>query len=327
MPILASLCFGFVPMLCFAFFVYWLDRYEKEPKVLLTTVFFWGVIVAAGGAYLLNTMFGIGIYWLSGSEQVADLATGSLIAPTVEETLKGLAVLVVFLVVRHEFDSILDGIIYAAIVALGFAATENSLYIYRGFAQEGWTGFWTLVFIRVFLVGWQHPFYTAFVGIGLAVARLNRGRAVILTAPLVGLVLAVFAHSFHNTIPAILGGFGLIAGMALDWGGWALMATFTAWALWRESACLKRHLADEVTAGRMTGDQYRTAGSALAQFAAATSALFGSRYTSTVRFYQVCGELAHKKEQLARLGDERGNQVRVKQLQAELASLSPHVGV
>ena len=56
----------------------------------------------------------------------------------------------------------------------GFAATENTLYIYNGFHQNGWSGLAFLVFVRVILVGWQHPFYTAFTGIGLAVARLNR---------------------------------------------------------------------------------------------------------------------------------------------------------
>ena len=49
-----------------------------------------------------------------------------MIAPIIEESLKGLAVLLVFLLFRKEFDSILDGIVYAAITALGFAATENS---------------------------------------------------------------------------------------------------------------------------------------------------------------------------------------------------------
>ena len=87
----------------------------------------------------------------------------SIIAPIIEEGLKGLAVLVVFLLFRNEFDSVLDGIVYAAITAMGFAAIENVLYIFRnGFQDSGWEGFWTMVFIRVLLVGWMHPFFTAF---------------------------------------------------------------------------------------------------------------------------------------------------------------------
>ena len=73
MPLLASILFGFVPMFFFAFFIYWLDRYEKEPKALLTTVFFWGVIVAAGGAFIINTVLGVGVYLFTGSEVATEL--------------------------------------------------------------------------------------------------------------------------------------------------------------------------------------------------------------------------------------------------------------
>jgi hypothetical protein len=39
MAFLASLFFGFTPMLFFAYILYWLDRYEKEPIPLLIGVF------------------------------------------------------------------------------------------------------------------------------------------------------------------------------------------------------------------------------------------------------------------------------------------------
>src|SRR5512146_596990 len=161
MAFLASLFFGFVPMFLFAAFVNWLDRYEKEPKLLLGAAFVWGVVIAGGGAFILNTAFGIGIYAVTGSEGIADFGTTSIIAPIIEEALKGLAVLVVFLLFRKEFDSILDGIVYAAITAMGFAAIENVLYIYRnGYLEHSWQGFWTLAIIRI-LIMWMHPFFTA----------------------------------------------------------------------------------------------------------------------------------------------------------------------
>ena len=113
MALLASFFFGFVPMFMFAAFVNWLDRYEKEPKLLLGAAFLWGVMIAGGGAYILNTAFGIGIYALTGSEGAAEIGTTSIVAPIIEEGLKGLAVLVVFLMFRKEFDSVLDGVVYA----------------------------------------------------------------------------------------------------------------------------------------------------------------------------------------------------------------------
>jgi RsiW-degrading membrane proteinase PrsW (M82 family) len=126
-----SIVLGFVPLLFFAQFIYWLDRYEKEPLKLLIFVFFWGLVVAACGSYLINTIFGMGIFLFTNSEQTTQLMTGLLIAPIVEEILKGIAVLIVLLLFKPEFDSVLDGVVYAAIVALGFAAVENSYYIYN----------------------------------------------------------------------------------------------------------------------------------------------------------------------------------------------------
>ena len=93
MAFLVSLFFGFVPMFIFAAFVNWLDRYEKEPKLLLGAAFVWGAVIAAGGAFILNTAFGIGIYALTGSEGTAEFGTTSIVAPIIEEGLKGLAVL------------------------------------------------------------------------------------------------------------------------------------------------------------------------------------------------------------------------------------------
>src|SRR5215208_3420829 len=197
MALLGAFFFGFVPMFLFAAFVNWLDRYEKEPKLLLGAAFFWGVIIAGGGAYVLNTAFGIGIYTLTGSEGAAEFGTSSIAAPIIEEGLKGLAVLIVFFLFRKEFDSLLDGIVYAAITAMGFAAVENVLYIYRnGYQENGWEGFWILVVIRVFLVGGMHPFFTSFTGIGLAIARLSRNVLVKTLAVPTGYAVAVAAHAF-----------------------------------------------------------------------------------------------------------------------------------
>ena len=75
-----------------------------------------------------------------------------------------------------------------AITAMGFAAIENVLYIYRnGYQESGWEGFWTLVVIRVILVGWMHPFFTAFTGIGLAIAGMSRNMLVKIIAVPAGL--------------------------------------------------------------------------------------------------------------------------------------------
>ncbi|HLO18419.1 MAG TPA: PrsW family intramembrane metalloprotease [Anaerolineales bacterium] len=324
MAFLGALFFGFVPMFVFALFVNWLDRYEKEPKLLLGAAFVWGMVIAAGGAFILNTAFGIGIYALTGSEGAAEFGTTSIVAPIIEEGLKGLAVLIVFLMFRSEFDSVLDGVVYAAITAMGFAAIENVLYIYRnGYLENGWQGFWTLVVIRIILVGWMHPFFTSFTGIGLAIARMSRNVLVKIIAVPTGYAIAVTAHAFHNTFSGLIGGVeGLLAGTFVDYIGYAAMLVFVIWMVVYERNILKRNLREEVANGMISQNQYNTATSFF-QTNARLSALTSGTFRATSRFYQVCGELAHKKEQLAKVGDEDGNTRTIEKLRAELVQLAP----
>ncbi|MFT3893435.1 MAG: PrsW family intramembrane metalloprotease [Anaerolineales bacterium] len=324
MALLGAIFFGFVPMFVFAGFVNWLDRYEKEPKLLLGAAFVWGVVIAGGGAYILNTMFGIGVYIVTGSEGAADFSTTSIAAPIIEEGLKGLAVLVVFLLFRNEFDSILDGIVYGAITAMGFAAIENVLYIYRnGFQGGGWEGFWTLVVIRVLLVGWMHPFFTSFTGIGLAISRMSRNPLVKFLAVPAGYFTAVMAHAFHNTFSTVLGGAGgFFIGIFADYIGYGFMLAFIIWMIVRERNILKKQLVEEVSNGLVSPKQYNTAISFF-QTGVHLSALSSGTFRATSRFYQVLGELAHKKEQLSQIGEERGNTQIIQKLRAELTQLAP----
>ena len=277
------------------------------------------MVIAAGGAFIINTAFGIGIYIFTGSESAAEIGTTSIVAPIVEEFLKGLAVAIVFFLFYKEFDSILDGIIYGAIVALGFAATENTIYIYRnGYQESGWGGLFLLVFIRVIIVGWQHPFYTAFTGIGFAVSRTNKNSLINIIAPLAGFGIAIATHSFHNTFGGLIGGLGgLVAGTFVDWIGWTFMFSFIIWMINHERDIVKKQLEEEVYAGLISQAQYQKA---LSPWTMSTAGMSGR---VTARFYQVCGELSHKKEQMKTKGDEDGNGAIIEKLRAELAVLAP----
>ena len=322
MTVIASIFLGVVPALIYAWFVYWLDRYEKEPLLLVGGVFLWGAIVAAGGAFILNTVFGIGIFLATGSEVASSVATGSVSAPLVEESLKGLAVLIVFFIFRSEFDSLLDGVVYAGVCALGFAATENSIYIYRGFADGGVGGGIVLSFIRNIVVGWQHPFYTSFIGIGLAIARETRHTILKFVAPVAGWVLAVFTHALHNTTALFISSLGSLAAVALvEWTGWAFMLGIIIWFIYRERKFLQEYLKEEVELGTITEKQYKTGTSALSAFMARFSALTSGKFGPTHRFYQQCAELAHKKRQLHVLNEEKA-EATIEKLRVEIAGLS-----
>jgi RsiW-degrading membrane proteinase PrsW (M82 family) len=325
--LILSVLFGVVPMLAFAYVVYWADRYEKEPIVLLGGVFLWGAIIAAGAAFIVNSFVGLGIYMFTGSQAFTEISTASAIAPIIEETLKGMACLFVFLFFRHEFDSVLDGIVYAAVTAIGFAATENIYYIYTyGFQQNGLNGILYMFFVRVILVGWQHPFYTAFIGIGLAVSRLSRNISIKIIAPIIGWGVAVFTHSIHNTISTIFQGLQSLAiGMIFDWSGWIAMLIFIIWALYREQKWIITQLRDEVMNGVITPAQYRIACSAWAQTSTRIKAFFSGRYHIIDRFYLLTAELAFKKHQASALGELEENQPEIARMRVELGNMSAQI--
>ena len=329
MGLLLSVLFGVVPMLVFAYVVYWVDRYEKEPIALLGGVFLWGAIIAAGAAFIINSVIGLGIYFFTGSQAFTQLSTADAIAPVIEETLKGMAVLFVFLFFRREYDSILDGIVYAAITAIGFAASENVYYIFTyGFQQNGLNGILYMFFVRVILVGWQHPFYTAFTGIGLAVARLNRNTSIKIIAPLIGWAVAIFTHSFHNVLSTAFQGMQSLAiGLVFDWSGWVALIIFVIWALYREQKWIVTQLQDEVTNGVITPLQYKVASSTWAQFGARLKSLSSGQYHLTGRFFQLAAELAFKKHQAYNLGELEQNQADIDRMRSELGTMSPQVCV
>jgi len=323
MPLALAIVLGFVPMPGFASFIRWLDRYEPEPRWMLASSFLWGAVIACGGAFVINTVFGYGLLVATGSEETAMIGTTTLVAPVVEELLKGLAVLLVFACFRREFDSVVDGITYAGLTATGFAAVENTLYIYRdGYGTAGLEGLLSVAFIRIVLVGWMHPFFTAFIGIGLAIARTTRRPALRWSAPLLGLALAIGTHSFHNGFAMLVEGVeGFALGLALDWVGYACMTGFIGWMIWRERDILRRQLAGELAAGRITAEQFAQAIS-FTQVSAHLAAIARGRYRATRAFYQSLGELAHHKEHLERHGEEHGHSLEIERHRAALAGLA-----
>ena len=182
----------------------WLDRYEPEPRSLLVGGLLWGAFVATAAALLFQ---GIGVAGGATNEQSL-----SLLAPVTEEATKGAFLVLLLWWRRHELDGILDGIVYAGMVGIGFAFTENILYLasaYNGTdgLGPGGTEPLTITFIvRCLLSPFAHPFFTAFIGIGVGIAVTSRKGVVRLLALVGGYALAVFTHSLWNS--STLGGTG-----------------------------------------------------------------------------------------------------------------------
>jgi hypothetical protein len=146
----------------------------------------------------------------------------------VEETLKYLGLVTIFLIARREIDDVLDGFIYGAVIGLGFAAVENVQYFIQAVANSGGADqvgpVLSMFFLRSLLIGaYMHVMWTGLTGAGLAyfVTRLDQPRQRRIFVA-VGLFLAgVVAHMLWNSpllngLLTDLGGivvFGLIKGL------------------------------------------------------------------------------------------------------------------
>jgi protease PrsW len=224
----------------------WLDRFEAEPVRLLLFAFGWGALVASAGALVLNTS---SIVLLQQVDQDPLTIASVGIAPIVEETLKGAAVLLILLFRRREFDGVVDGIVYAGICAAGFAFAENILYLGRAFSEGGSAGLVTVFFVRGVIGPFAHPLFTICTGIGLGIAATTRSRLLRVVAPLCGLLLAMVLHSTWN-LSSVAGLNGFLAFYAfLQIPVFLGFVGVAVWARRREGRLIGKHLRPYAAAG------------------------------------------------------------------------------
>jgi hypothetical protein len=244
----------------------------------------------------------------------------------VEEASKGIALVLIVLAFRHEFDDVLDGIVYGSMVGFGFAMTENVFYYLSAFESGGTSDWVAVVFLRTVIFGFNHALFTSITGAGLGFARLAATNSVRLGAPLLALALATTMHGIHNLFAQlndVLCG-ALLISFASDWMG-VLAIVLLAAAVWRkERAWIVAELADEVRAGTITPAQYTLAQSSVKRWLARWSALTTagwSAFAETGRFQARVTELAFKKAQLRALPDEQELHAQIALLRLQVAAL------
>jgi RsiW-degrading membrane proteinase PrsW (M82 family) len=181
----------------------WLDHNEPEPPSLLITAFMWGACVSTMLSLVLNTSFGVFMYGLVEDEMVAGQLTASIAAPLFEELTKGAALLLLYLLFRKEFDNVLDGVIYGAIVGLGFAWFENiHYYMSSGNIGEMLAIFWVRGVVSA--SGGSHAAYTALVGLSFGLVRVMRTGFLRWSLVPIFMGLAMFAHFAWNTFAGFI---------------------------------------------------------------------------------------------------------------------------
>ncbi len=187
----------------------WIDRWEPEPPRLLLVAFLWGACFAALSALVINSSAALVADEVLGRGS-GDVLGATVIAPVVEEAVKGAFIVGLLIFRRREFDGVVDGIVYAGLVAAGFAFTENILYIGRAFAEDGLAGqsggVLAVLLLRGVLSPFAHPLFTAMTGIAAGIAVANRSVPVRFVAVLVGYLVAVVLHALWNGSAALGGG-------------------------------------------------------------------------------------------------------------------------
>lgn len=194
-----------VPLSIVFWGIRWIDRWEPEPRAALAFAFLWGAGASVLIALAVDAEIQIYVAALGGPQAGFEFFQAAVQAPIVEEVAKGLGVLILFYAVRRHFDGPVDGIVYAAWVAGGFAFTENILYFGVAFVEGGPLG--ETFFIRGIMSPFAHVMFTAFIGAALGFAARKPGIFAPLGWFVLGLVPAIGLHAFWNGALFFVGDF------------------------------------------------------------------------------------------------------------------------
>ena len=230
------------------------DRYEPEPWWLLVMCFFWGALGATFFSLILNTIGGMVIVEAVNPRtmqdaQVAHGLTASFVAPLVEESFKGIALIGLWGISSlwlRELDGALDGAIYGGVIGLGFTLTEDVLYIMRATSELGAAGFGFVFILRTIFGGLGHATFTAMTGLGVGIAAESRSMFVKVVAPVGGWTAAVGLHFLHNFLVSFFGGVGVLLKFMVFLTFAVLFFILLYVLAYRDRSIVLRGLADEV---------------------------------------------------------------------------------
>lgn len=191
---LIAACF---PMILVSVIMIWMDRWNRAPALLLLVSFLWGAGISTALALFANT-FGQGVIesiYLGPARLQSNGLTASVVAPLVEETLKGSGIVLVVLLRRKYISTPLDAVVIAGLIATGFAFTENVLYFTNATYGE-----FALVFVaRAILSPCAHAVFTTMFGLALGLACCRfKGRNKQVLVAVIGYLTAVCLHASWN---------------------------------------------------------------------------------------------------------------------------------
>ncbi len=154
------LLIALAPVFIILFYVYFRDKYEKEPFKLLLFSLLAGMIIVVPVIIVERLIMA----FQPPMNPLMDAGYNAfLVAALVEEAFKYLAL---FLIIwkSPEFNEKFDGIVYAVFISLGFAAVENVLYVIDGGVKTG--------LIRAITAVPAHALFGVMMGYYFGIARM-----------------------------------------------------------------------------------------------------------------------------------------------------------
>lgn len=123
------------PIVILAYYIYRRDKFQKEPVKELLKAFGLGIL-SVPVSLLISTPLEFGGLYTVETRTLLDAVKVSFFGAAIPEEIAKF--LMFWLLVRKSrcFDEKVDGIVYASVVSLGFAAVENILYLVSNY--EAW---------------------------------------------------------------------------------------------------------------------------------------------------------------------------------------------
>ena len=217
-----------IPLLLIIALVRWIDRWEPEPILFYVLSLGWGAGVSVYLAFKGNKWWGNEMKkWLIENRQLSfrdggipnikgdggplllDILQTAVGAGVVEEGVKGLGILLMFIFLKKYINGPIDGMIYGTLIGAGFAFTENILYFAKADVKNTFIKqagidmsqdvLEQTIVIRAVASPFVHPICTAITGLLIGLAATQRlSWLFVLPLGLAGYAMAAGLHASHN---------------------------------------------------------------------------------------------------------------------------------
>jgi RsiW-degrading membrane proteinase PrsW (M82 family) len=194
MDVLTLLSLAIAPGAAISLFVYWKDKFDREPRRLLVWSFVLGAIATFPS--LVVEVFGMAAFKEEGN-LIAVAFRAFVVVGFTEEFFK-FVMLRYYAYRKKEFNEPFDGITYGVMVSMGFATLENIMYV----SQYGMGN----AILRMFTAVPAHATFGIVMGYYAGLAKFSKQEFTCLARGLLYAALLHGAYDFflmQNSIPGL----------------------------------------------------------------------------------------------------------------------------